>query len=106
MALADTVKKVAIWKIFLQLLKAFCDFFLAMHILYCCKNQQNVLQKKIKDWTLEVYLLTGETSSWLLLTESPKVTCARSYAWFLNFLSNGEGLDCFSRPNVLPKVVK
>ena len=34
------------------------------------------------------------------------MTCARSYAWFLNFLSNGEGLDRFSRPNVLPKVSK
>ena len=34
------------------------------------------------------------------------MTCARSYAWFLNLLSNG-GLDCFSRPNCdLRKPVK
>ena len=33
------------------------------------------------------------------------MTFARSYAWFLNFFSNGEGLDCLSR-HVLPKLSK
>ena len=76
-----------------------------MHILFCHTNQKNLLQKEIKDWTFEAYLLTEETSSRFLLTESLKMTCARSYAWFLNFLSNGEGLDCLSR-YVLPKLSK
>ena len=52
-----------------------------MHILFCCKNQENVLQREIK-----AYLLTADTSSsWSSLIESLKITCARSYAWFLNF---------------------
>ena len=32
-----------------------------------------------------------------------KMTCARSVAWFLNFLSNRVSLDCFLQPNILPK---
>ena len=59
-----------------------------------------MLQKEIKDWTFEVYLSTGERSSEFPLVESPKVTCARPYAWFLNFLSHREDLDCFLWPNV------
>ena len=73
-----------------------------MHILFCRTNLKN-LHKEMKDWAFEVYFLIWETSSWLPLIESLKMTCGRSYAWFLNFLSNEEGLDCFSRPNVLPK---
>ena len=34
------------------------------------------------------------------------MTCARSYAQFLNFLSNDEDLDCYLWPNILPKVSK
>ena len=60
----------------------------------------------MKDWTIEVYLLKGEQSSWWLLIESLKMTCARSCVWFLNFLSNGEGLDYFSWPNAFRKVSK
>ena len=56
-----------------------------MHILFCRKNQKNVLQREIKDWTFKAYLLTPDNSSWFLLIESLKITCARSYAWFLNF---------------------
>ena len=80
--------------------KTFCLYFHHAYLFFCT-NQQNVLQKVIKDWTLEVYLLTGEPSSWLLLIESLKMTCARSFAW-----SNGVGLDCFSWPSVLLKVSK
>ena len=40
------------------------------------------------------------------MIESFIMTCARSYAWLLNFLSKREGLDCFSQPNVLPKISK
>ena len=32
--------------------------------------------------------------------------CSRSYDWFLNFLSKGEGLDCFLWPKVLLKANK
>ena len=56
-----------------------------MHILFCCKNQKNVLQREIKDRTFKAYLLTVETAFWFPLTQSLKITCARSYAWFLNF---------------------
>ena len=86
---------------FPQLCKNFCVFFLIMHILFCCTNQKNVLQKEMKDWTFEVHLLTDKPTSWFPLIESLKMTCAWPYWWFLNFLS--EGLDCFSWPNVLPR---
>ena len=56
-----------------------------MRILFCCKNQKNVLQRESKDWTFKAYLLTADTGSWFPLTESLKITCARTYAWFLNF---------------------
>ena len=58
---------------FSQFFKTFCVFILIINILFCRKNQKNVLQKEIKDWTLEAYLLIEE-----------KLTCARSYLWFLN----------------------
>ena len=60
-------------------------------------HQKNVLQEEIKDWTFEAFLSTEETNSWFLLIESLKMTCARSYVWFLNFL------DCFSW-HVFPKL--
>ena len=41
---------------------------------------------------------------WLI--QSLKMACARPYAWFLNFLSNGEGLHSFSRTKVFPKLSK
>ena len=56
-----------------------------MHFLFYCKNQKNVLQKEIKDWTFKAYLLTEEASSLFPLIESLKIACARSYVWLLNF---------------------
>ena len=50
-----------------------------MHILFCRENQKNVLQKDIKDWVFQAYLLTEETSSGFLLIGSLKMTYARSY---------------------------
>ena len=52
-----------------------------MHFLFCRKNQKNVLQKEVKDWTFEAYALTDETTSWFLLIESLKMTfkSVRSY---------------------------
>ena len=73
------------WKIFPQFSKTFFIFFLIMHILFCLKNQKNMLQREIKSWTFKAYLLTANISSWFLLIESLKITCARSYVWFLNF---------------------
>ena len=77
-------------------------FILIIYILFWWKNQKNVLQKGTKDWTFEVYLLTGELSSWFPLDELLKMTSAGPYVWFLNFLSSGGGWDCFSQPSVLP----
>ena len=69
-------------------------------------NSENVLQKEMKDWTFKVYLLTGEVSSWFPLIEPLKMTLWHIYVWFLNLLSNREASDCFSRPNILPKLSK
>ena len=63
------LKKIGIKKIFPQFCKTFCVFILIMHFLFCCKNQKNMLQKEIKDWTFEADLLTDETISWFLLIE-------------------------------------
>ena len=61
------------------------SLFLSCIFYSTVKIRKNVLQKEIKDWTYKAYLLTEETSSWFLLIESLKITCARSYVWFLNF---------------------
>ena len=58
-------------------------------------------QKKLSLWSL----LNGQPSSWFPLFESLKMTCT-SYAWFLNFLTNGKGLGCFSQSGVLPRTNK
>ena len=34
-----------------------------MNILFCRKNQKDMLQEEINHWTFEAYLLTEETSS-------------------------------------------
>ena len=40
-----------------------------MNILFCPKNQKSMLQKEVKDWTFEAYLLTEGTvldsSDWI-----------------------------------------
>ena len=60
MALGNTVKKVAIKKIFPLLYKTFFIFILNMHVFFCCKNQKIVLQKEIKECFFEFYLLTTQ----------------------------------------------
>ena len=45
-------------------------------------------------------------SLWFLLTESLKITCARSYVWFLHSLIFCQGWDCFWQPNVLSRLSK
>ena len=60
MALGNTIKK-NILKIFPHLRKTF--FLLIMHILFCHKNQKNVLQEEIRNCSFEAYPLTKETSS-------------------------------------------
>ena len=54
-------------------------------------------RKKLKTEPLKpIYILTEETTSWFLWIKLLKMTCTRSYAWFLNFW------DCFLW-HVLPK---
>ena len=98
-------KRYPLKKYFPSYVKLFI-FILNIHIIFCRKNRKNVLQIEIKEWNFEAYLLTEEPISWLLLIESWKMTCTRSYGWFFIFLSNGVGLDCFPRPNVLSKFSK
>ena len=83
-------------EISLVLSKTFCVFILIMHSLFCCETQKNVLQKELKE-TFKAYLLTEETSSWFLLILC-QILCV-----VLEFLSNGEALDCFLQHN-LPKL--
>ena len=97
MALGNTVKQITHLKDISPVLKNFV-FFRIINILFCCKNQKNMLQEEIKDGTFEAYLLPEETSSSFLLIESFKMTYARSYVWFLNFLD--------FLWHVLPKLVK
>ena len=61
------------------------SLFLSCIFCSTVKIRKNVLQKEIKDWTYNAYLLTEETSSWFTLVESLKITCSKSYWWFLNF---------------------
>ena len=90
--------------VFCQSCKTVSVFILIMHILLQ-KSEKHVTEKD-KDWTFKVSLLIGEPISWFRLFESLKMTCARSYAWFLNFLPDGEGFDCFLWPNVMSKPSK
>ena len=90
---------------FLSYVKLFCVFILTMYILFCPANQVNVLQKVIKDWTLEVYLLILEPvldSCWL-----------NHWKWFVPdtmpgflFFCQTVSLDCFLQPKVLLRVSK
>ena len=66
---------------FPQFCKTFCVFILIINILFCRKNQKNVLQEEIKNWTFEAYLLIEETSSWFQLIESLEMT--RSCVFFV-----------------------
>ena len=69
-----------------------------MNIWFCPKNQKSVLQKEVKDWTFEAYLLTEEAfldcSDGIIDNDSCQILCV-----VLNFL------DCFSW-YVLPKLIK
>ena len=60
-----------------------------------------VLSFREYSWTF----IVGLFCSWFL-SESLKMSCPRSYVWFLNFLSNSEGLDCFLWSKFLPKLSK
>ena len=85
--------------------KTFCVFILILLSLFCHKNQKNMLQKEIKDWTFNTYLLTEESSSWFLLIGSLRINLCQILCMVLEFLSNEEGLHCFSQHN-LPKLSK
>ena len=55
-----------------------------MLILFCRTNQENVLQKEIKDWAFEVPLLTGEPSQvlipadWVIENDLCQIICLLS----------------------------
>ena len=83
----------------------FVSLFLSC-ILYFVAQIRKPCYRKTRDWTFEVYLLMGEPSLWFLLIEWLKMIFARSCACFLNFLSNGEGLDYFPQRNILPRLSK
>ena len=73
-----------------------------MHFLFCRTNQQNnVLEKGMKDSTFEVYVLTEEFSAWFWLIKSLKTICAKPYPC----LTSSKSLKWTSRVNFdLPKV--
>ena len=85
-------RKQSFKRYFSSSVKPFMSSFLSYFILL--QNQKNVLQEEIKDWTFKTYLLTEEAISWLLLIESLKMACARSYVWFLNFLDFFCSMSC------------
>ena len=84
-------------------------FILIMHIL-SHESEKRVTErnKRMSLWMLFITakLFINLVSSWFWLNESLKMTCTRSNAWYLDFLSNGERLDYFSLPNVLPTLCK
>ena len=80
-------------------------FILIMHILFCPTNQKCVLQKGIKVWTFEVYILTGEFSSWLADWIIEDDFCQT--LWVVpEFFVKEKGFGLFLQPSVLPKVSK
>ena len=88
-------------KIFLQLRKTSLSF---------CTNEKNVLQREIKDWVFEFYLLTGEPSQfmisadWIIEHDLFHILCV--VLEFLIFFWNGEGWDCFWLAKVLSRLSK
>ena len=84
--------------------------FLVSLFLSFCTNEKNVLQREIKDWAFEFYLLTGEPSQfmisadWIIEHDLFQILCV--VLEFLNFFWNGEGWDCFWLAKVLPRLSK
>ena len=99
-------KEEAIKKIFPQSCKTFYIFILSMYILFCRKNQKNVLQMEIKDRNFEVYLLAEELSSWSCWLNHGKwpVPDPMGGSWIF-YLMVGLWI-LFLRLNVLPKLGK
>ena len=63
-----------------------------------------MLQKAMKDWTFEAYLLTEKPTSWFPDWIIENYLCQMVYMVLQFFVR--EGLDCFLWPNVLPKISK
>ena len=73
------------------------------------ENLSRVFQKQTKKKHMKrLNVITQFKIEFLLLFSSCRKVLGKMpfYAWFLNILSNGEGLDCFSQPNILPKLSK
>ena len=98
MGLGNAVKKISHLKDVSPVLsKLFCVFILIMHSSFCCKNQKNVLQKEIR---LNLSSLLLDWGSQFLIPKLLPDLCM-----VVKFLSNRDGLDCFSQHN-LPKLIK
>ena len=82
------------------------NFTLYHTYFFCRTNQKKCVTKRNKILNFWNLVINWEPSSAFPLIESLKITCARSHALFLNFLWYWECLDCFSWPNILPKLGK
>ena len=73
-------------------------------------NEKNVLQREIKDWAFEFYLLTGEprqfmiSADWIIEHVLCQILCV--VLEFLNLFPNREGWDCFWQAKVLSRLSK
>ena len=108
-ALGNTVKKQLFQRHLPSYVKLSVSLFLSCIFHFATQiKKNNMLQKEKKIELLKnlLYYLGNPASSRILLTELLQMTWARSYAHFLNFWSDKEGLDCFLWPNILPKLSK
>ena len=84
--------------------KTFCVFILTMHIFsQISAKLVTESNKRLNLWNLFFYWGTQFliTADWIIENDLCQILCL-----VLEFLSSGEGLGRFSRPNVLPKVSK
>ena len=90
---------------FPQLCKTFCLYSYQAYFILPHKSEERVTErnKRLKLWSLFINWETQFSipADWIIEND-----CAKSYAWFLNFLLNEECLNCFWQPNVLPKLSK
>ena len=78
-----------------------------MSLLSFCTNEKNVLQREIKNWAFEFYLLTGEprqsmiSADWIIEHGLWQILCV--VLEFLIFFPNGEVWDCLWQAKVLSR---
>ena len=100
-------KKGPFKRYFPSYVKLFVSLFLSCIFFLSHKSEKRVTErnKRLNLWSLFINL---GTQFFLIQADfkSLKMTCAKFNAWFLDFKSDREGLDCFSRPNISPKLIK